>query len=66
MFDPDDMDPPPDIFGDLGRDALKVVWALALLLFAPISPVFFADLPHDRELVRRNLGRDLTSNPSDC
>ncbi len=36
MFDPDDIDA-PDIFGDLGRDAMKVVGPLALLLFAPGS-----------------------------
>lgn len=35
MFDPDDIDA-PDIFGDLGRDAMKVVGPLALLLFAPV------------------------------
>ena len=35
MFDPDDLDA-PDIFGDLGRDAMKVVGPLALLLFAPV------------------------------
>ncbi len=35
MFDPDEIDA-PDIFGDLGRDAMKVVGPLALLLFAPI------------------------------
>ncbi|MEX0683155.1 MAG: hypothetical protein WD472_06835 [Dehalococcoidia bacterium] len=34
MFDPDDIDA-PDIFGGLGRDAMKVVGPLALLLFAP-------------------------------
>lgn len=35
MWDPSDVDG-PDILGDLGRDAMKVVGGLALLLFAPV------------------------------
>jgi hypothetical protein len=35
MWDPSEVDA-PDILGDLGRDALKVVGPLALLLFAPV------------------------------
>jgi hypothetical protein len=46
MFDPDDIDA-PDIFGDLGRDAMKVGGPLALLLFAPILLLItaFGSLP---------------------
>lgn len=35
MWDPPEADA-PDILGDLGRDAMKVVGPLALLLFAPV------------------------------
>lgn len=35
MFDSSDIDA-PDIFGDLGSDAMKVVGPLALSLFAPV------------------------------
>ena len=35
MFDPSDIDA-PDIFGDLGSDAMKVVGPLALSLFVPM------------------------------
>jgi cell wall-associated NlpC family hydrolase len=35
MLDPSDIDA-PDIFGDLGSDAMKVVGPLALLLFVPM------------------------------
>lgn len=35
MFYPDEIDA-PNIFSDLGRDAMKVVGPLALLLFAPV------------------------------
>ncbi len=35
MFDSSDVDT-PDIFGDLGRDAMKVIGPLGVLLFAPV------------------------------
>jgi hypothetical protein len=47
VFDPGDIDA-PDILGDFGRDAMKVVGPLALLLFAPILLLIaaFGGLPN--------------------